>query len=216
MVTKMNEKGVLAVVSGFSGAGKGTVVKKLLNTYDNYSLSISATTRSPRTGETDGKEYFFKTVDEFKKMIDNDELIEYAQYVGNYYGTPKEYVKTQLDSGRNVILEIEIQGALNIKKMFPEAILIFITPPSAKELQKRLRGRGTEDDATINARLARPVVEADEAINYDCVVINDTVDKCVETINSIVNGEKYNSSDNLELIKQIKNDLKVYSEGESK
>ena len=154
-------KGLLLVISGFSGAGKGTVMKRLLELHDEYSLSISATTRKPREGEADGREYFFKTVEEFEKMIAEDALIEHAQYVGNYYGTPKAYVEEQLDKGNNVILEIEIQGAMNIKRMFPDAVLMFITPPSAAELEKRLRGRGTEDEATIKARLSRAAEEAE-------------------------------------------------------
>ena len=154
-------KGLLLVISGFSGAGKGTVMKRLLELHDEYSLSISATTRKPREGEADGREYFFKTVEEFEKMIAEDALIEHAQYVGNYYGTPKAYVEEQLDKGNNVILEIEIQGAMNIKRMFPDAVLMFITPPSAAELEKSLRGRGTEDEATIKARLSRAAEEAE-------------------------------------------------------
>ena len=154
-------KGLLLVISGFSGAGKGTVMKRLLELHDEYSLSISATTRKPREGEADGREYFFKTVEEFEKMIAEDALIEHAQYVGNYYGTPKAYVEEQLDKGNNVILEIEIQGAMNIKRMFPDAVLMFITPPSAAELENRLRGRGTEDEATIKARLSRAAEEAE-------------------------------------------------------
>ena len=169
-------KGLLLVISGFSGAGKGTVMKRLLELHDEYSLSISATTRKPREGEADGREYFFKTVEEFEKMIAEDALIEHAQYVGNYYGTPKAYVEEQLDKGNNVILEIEIQGAMNIKRMFPDAVLMFITPPSAAELEKRLRGRGTEDEATIKARLSRAAEEAEGVEDYDKhVYVGDTV-----------------------------------------
>ena len=139
----MNEqKGILTVISGFSGAGKGTVLKRLLTKYDNYALSISATTRAPREGEENGREYFFKTREEFEKMIAKDELIEYAMYVNNYYGTPKAYVQEQLSQGKDVILEIEVQGALKIKERFPDALLIFITPPSAGELKRRLTDRG--------------------------------------------------------------------------
>ena len=140
----MNEqKGILTVISGFSGAGKGTVLKRLLTKYDNYALSISATTRAPREGEENGREYFFKTREEFEKMIAKDELIEYAMYVNNYYGTPKAYVQEQLSQGKDVILEIEVQGALKIKERFPDALLIFITPPSAGELKRRLTDRGS-------------------------------------------------------------------------
>ncbi len=136
----MSKKGVLVVVSGFSGAGKGTLMKALLDQYDNYALSISATTRAPREGETEGREYFFKSREEFLRMIEEDALIEYAQYVGNYYGTPKDYVLGNMDAGKDVILEIEIQGALKVKEKFPEAVLVFVMPPSAGELKRRLIG----------------------------------------------------------------------------
>ena len=207
-------KGLLLVISGFSGAGKGTVMKRLLELHDEYSLSISATTRKPREGEVDGREYFFKTVEEFEKMIAEDALIEHAQYVGNYYGTPKAYVEEQLDKGNNVILEIEIQGAMNIKRMFPDAVLMFITPPSASELEKRLRGRGTEDETTIKARLSRAAEEAEGVEDYDYIVINDEVDLCVGRIHDIVLSEKMKAEYNLGLINNIKEELKVYSKGE--
>ena len=207
-------KGLLLVISGFSGAGKGTVMKRLLELHDEYSLSISATTRKPREGEADGREYFFKTVEEFEKMIAEDALIEHAQYVGNYYGTPKAYVEEQLDKGNNVILEIEIQGAMNIKRMFPDAVLMFITPPSAAELENRLRGRETEDEATIKARLSRAAEEAEGVEDYDYIVINDEVDLCVGRIHDIVLSEKMKAKYNLGLINNIKEELKVYSKGE--
>ena len=123
----MREKGILIVVSGFSGSGKGTIMKELLKQYDNYALSISATTRNPRPGEEDGREYFFKTVEDFEKMIAKEELIEYARYVDNYYGTPRAYVEEQLEAGKDVILEIEIQGALKVKEKFPDTLLLFVT-----------------------------------------------------------------------------------------
>ena len=146
------QTGILTVISGFSGAGKGTIVKRLLEKYpQNYALSISATTRAPRPGEQDGREYFFRSVDCFEKMIENDELLEYARYVSNYYGTPKAYVQEQLKSGRDVILEIEIQGALKIKEKYPDTLLLFVTPPSFEELERRLVGRGTETPAVIHS-----------------------------------------------------------------
>ena len=148
----MEQEGILIVVSGFSGSGKGTIMKELLQRYDNYALSISATTRQPREGEVDGREYFFKTREEFEKMIAKDELIEYAKYVNNYYGTPKAYVQEQLHAGKDVILEIEIQGALKVKEKFPETLLLFVTPPTASELKKRLVGRGTESMEVIEQR----------------------------------------------------------------
>ena len=210
----MKEKGLLLVISGFSGAGKGTVVKRLLELHNDYALSISATTRSPREGEQNGREYFFKSTEEFESMIDNSELIEYAKYVSNYYGTPKAYVEEQLEAGKNVILEIEIQGALNIKKMYPDAVLLFIMPPSAEELERRLVGRGTEDEATIKARLQRASDEAKGVENYNYIVINDKVSDCVEAIHSIVNSEKRKAVNNMSLINNIKEELKAYEKGE--
>lgn len=151
----MDKRGVLIVVSGFSGSGKGTLMKELLNRYDNYALSVSATTRAPRPGEEEGREYFFKTTEEFEKMIAKDELIEYARYVDNYYGTPRAYVEEQLAAGKDVILEIEIQGALKIKKKFQDTLLLFVTPPTAGELRRRLVGRGTETMDVIEYRMSR-------------------------------------------------------------
>ena len=137
----MDKKGILVVVSGFSGAGKGTIMKRLLEEYpENYALSISATTRAPRPGECHGKEYFFVSEETFEKMIQKDALIEYARYVSNYYGTPKEYVLEQLGQGRDVILEIEIQGALKVKEAYPDTLLLFVSPPNAGELQPLIPG----------------------------------------------------------------------------
>ena len=133
----MKRQGMLAVVSGFSGAGKGTVMKALLEKYDNYALSISATTRAPRPGEQDGREYFFMTDGQFEELIQNDRLIEHARYVNHYYGTPRSYVESKMAEGKDVILEIEIQGALNVKRQYPDAILIFVVPPTAAELRRR-------------------------------------------------------------------------------
>ena len=180
-------KGIFLVLSGFSGSGKGTVMKEIMKKYsDRYALSISATTRAPRPGETDGVEYFFKTRAEFEAMIENDELVEYAQYVSNYYGTPKAYVEEQLNAGKDVILEIEIQGALKIKEKFPDTLLLFMTPPSAEELKKRLIGRNTETMEVIESRLSRAVQEAEGIENYDYLIINDDLEKCVEQFHSIV------------------------------
>lgn len=215
----MNNRGKLIVVSGFSGAGKGTVLRCLMDKYDNYCLSVSATTRSPRTGEVDGREYFFKTVSQFEEMIEKGELLEYAKYVNNYYGTPKAYVESKLESGSNVILEIETVGALNIRKIFPESKLLFITPPSAKELESRLVGRGTEDKATIMARLAKAAKESEGVENYDYIVVNDTVEECADTINKLACDDEVTSNDrkasnNIRLINKIREELKVYSEGD--
>ena len=160
------------MVSGFSGSGKGTIMKELMKKYaDSSALSISATTRNPRPGETDGVEYFFRTKEQFEQMIKDDALIEYAQFVGNYYGTPKAYVEEQLEAGKDVILEIEIQGALKVKEKFPDTLLLFVTPPSAKELKNRLIGRGTETMDVIESRLARAVEEAEGIESYDYLVV---------------------------------------------
>lgn len=211
----MKKKGILIVVSGFSGAGKGTIVKKLMNDYpDNYALSISATTRSPRPGEEDGREYFFRSREQFEEMIRQDALIEHAAYVNNYYGTPKAYVEEQLNIGKDVILEIEIQGALEIKNKFPDTLLLFISPPSAETLKNRLVGRGTEDMDTIRARLKRAVQEADGIENYDYFVINDELDACVEEIHAIVSSEHSRASRNKNLINNIREELSGFSEGE--
>lgn len=204
----MNEKGILIVVSGFSGSGKGTLMKELLTRYpDTYALSISATTRLPREGEVDGREYFFVSKDEFEKMIAKGELIEYAKYVENYYGTPRDYVEKKLDEGKDVILEIEIQGALNVKKMFPDTLLLFVTPPSAEELKKRLVGRGTETMDVIESRMDRACEEAEGMENYDYLIVNDSLDRCVEEMHSIIRGEHRRSSRNCEFMKEIKQDL---------
>ena len=204
----MERKGILIVVSGFSGSGKGTLMKELLARYpDTYALSISATTRSPRSGEQEGREYFFKTREEFEKMIAKGELIEYAKYVENYYGTPRDYVEKKLDEGKDVILEIEIQGALNVKKMFPDTLLLFVTPPSAEELKKRLVGRGTETMDVIESRMDRACEEAEGMENYDYLIVNDSLDRCVEEMHSIIRGEHRRSSRNCEFMKEIKQDL---------
>lgn len=204
----MNEQGMLAVVSGFSGAGKGTLMKELLKRYDNYALSISATTRNPREGETDGREYFFVTEENFRDMIVKDALIEYAQYVKHFYGTPKEYVLNQMKKGKDVILEIEIQGALKIKERFPETILIFVMPPSAEELKRRLIGRGTESMEVINARLRRALEEAEGMEAYDYILINDKIETCVEAMHKMIQVQHNRASNNGAFLSQIREELK--------
>ena len=189
----MNEHGVLAVISGFSGAGKGTLMKALLEKYDNYALSISATTRSPREGEADGREYFFVTEDRFKEMIGQDALIEYAQYVNHYYGTPKEYVLNQMEK---------------VKERFPEAILIFVMPPSAEELKRRLVGRGTESMDVIHARLRRAVEEAEGMDSYDYILINDDIASCTERLHQMIRVQHSRVSNNLAFLSQIREELK--------
>lgn len=210
----MQERGVLAIVSGFSGAGKGTVMKALMNKYDNYALSISATSRAPRPGEQEGREYFYKTVEQFEQMIEQEQLIEYARYVGNYYGTPKAYVEQKLNEGKDVILEIELQGAMKVKEKMPDTVLIFITPPSAEELKKRLVGRGTEDEATINARLKRAAEEAEYMKKYDYLLINDDLDTCVRELHELIQSEHSKVSRNIDRINFIREDVRIFSEGE--
>lgn len=203
----MSKRGCLVIISGFSGAGKGTVVKELTSRYNNYALSISATTRAPRKGEENGREYFFKTKEEFEELIKQDALYEYAQYVSNYYGTPKAYVQQQLDAGKDVILEIEVQGALNVKAKNPEALLLFVTPPSAAELKRRLIGRGTETLEVINERMARAAEEALLMDRYDYLIINDKLEECTETIHQLVQREHLRMSANLDMVEKIKREL---------
>ncbi len=210
----MKRRGILIVVSGFSGAGKGTLMKALLKSHDNYSLSISMTTRNPRPGETHGIEYFFVTKEDFEKKIAQDGLIEYAQYCGNYYGTPREYVENQLAEGNDVILEIEIQGALKVKERFPSALLLFVTPPNAVELERRLVGRGTETLEIIRERMARAVEEAEGIESYDYLIINDNLAACVDEIHHIVTAVKNEPSRNREFIEDIREELKVLAKGE--
>ena len=205
----MKQQGILAVVSGFSGAGKGTIMKALLEKYDNYALSISATTRKPREGEEHGREYFFLTVDQFEEMIANDQLIEHARYVSNYYGTPRSYVEEKMAEGKDVILEIEIQGALKVQEKFPETLLVFVVPPSAEELKKRLVGRGTETAEVIADRMNRAVEEAEEMESYDYILINETVDKAVEELHNLIQSQHMKASHNKELVLKMKEELKA-------
>ena len=220
----MENKGKLVVISGFSGAGKGTLMKALMKEYgDSYAMSVSATTRNPRPGEMDGVDYFFVTRDKFEQMIAEDALIEYAQYVGNYYGTPKEYVQQQLDLGKNVILEIEIQGALKIKEKFPDTVLMFVTAPDANELKNRLVGRGTETPEVIAARLSRACEESMGMEKYDYLVINDTIENgislidrliCDERSGNIENKRAHRVSANIDFINKMREELSGFSKGE--
>ena len=210
----MNNNGILVVISGFSGAGKGTLVRKLMDKYDNYALSISMTTRDKREGEEDGVHYFFVDHKKFEQTIANDGLLEYASYCGNYYGTPREYVEKQIEAGKDVILEIEVQGALQIKKKFPNTLLLFVTPPSAKELAKRLKDRNTETDEQIFGRLSRAAEEAEWISKYDFLVINDYIDKSVDRLNDIIVAAHNVPIRQQEMINEIKNDLEVMTKGE--
>lgn len=213
-MSESNKKGALLVVSGFSGAGKGTVMKELLSKYDSYALSISMTTRAPRVGEENGREYFFVDTATFEEKIKENKVIEYAKYCDNYYGTPREYVEDQLAKGKDVILEIEIQGALKVKEMFPDTILVFIMPPNAAELKRRLVSRGTETPEVIEQRMNRAVEEARHMEKYDYIVINDDLDTCVEELHGIVNVVHKEAIRNKEKIKEMKKGLEEFSKGE--
>ena len=203
----MDQQGILAVVSGFSGAGKGTLMKELLKRYDNYALSVSATTRQPREGEKDGEDYFFVSREYFQQMIEDGRLVEYAQYVNHYYGTPRDYVEKKMAEGKDVILEIEIQGALKVKKRFPDALLIFVTPPSAGELRRRLVGRGTETIEVINARLRRAAEEASGMEAYDYRLINDEIDKCVEQMHQLITLQHSKTCYHLDFLSRMREEL---------
>ncbi|MBM7685510.1 guanylate kinase [Defluviitalea raffinosedens] len=198
-----NNKGIVVIISGPSGSGKGTIVKEMIK-YDKYALSISVTTRSPRVGEEDGVHYFFKSKQEFEEMIHKGELIEWAEFCENYYGTPKSYVEKMLREGKDVILEIEVQGALKVKESNPEAVLIFIVPPSLTELKNRLVGRGTEKEEIIEKRLKRALEELDMIEKYDYLVVNDSIKDAAEKIHTIVEAEHLKANRNLDLIEKIK------------
>lgn len=201
-------RGILIVVSGFAGAGKGTIMNNLIEKYPGYALSVSATSRAPREGEKEGVNYFYKTREEFEEMIKNDELLEHAQYVGNYYGTPRAFVEKKLDEGMNVLLEIEIQGAMQIKKAFPDALLVFIMPPSAKILKERLTNRGTETPEVIDKRMKRAIEESAGIESYDFIVINDEVDKCTALLHNIILSASYQPSRRREFIEKVRAELR--------
>lgn len=205
-VKKMKHRGTLIVLSGFSGAGKGTVVKELVKKCQ-YRISTSWTTRAPRTGEVDGREYHFRTTKEFQELIEKNGFIEWAQYVENYYGTPRAFVEEELEKGNNVILEIEVQGALNIKAQYPNALLLFITTKDAKTLEQRLIGRGTEDMDTIKKRLNRAKEEAKDIEKYEYIIVNDDLEECVEQIHQIVLSENCRMSNQTDFVHKMQEDL---------
>ncbi|MBD8496863.1 guanylate kinase [Paenibacillus arenosi] len=183
------KKGLLIVLSGPSGVGKGTVCKALMKKVQNVTYSVSATTRQPRLGEVDGVNYFFKSHEEFRSMMENDQLLEHAEYVGNYYGTPRAFVEETLAAGKDIILEIEVQGALKVKEKFPEGIFIFLLPPSLEELKDRIRGRGTENEVVIDHRMNVAVEEIALMEHYDYAVVNDEIDLACKRIESVIIAE---------------------------
>lgn len=203
----MKREGILVVISGFAGTGKGSVVKGLMERYEQYALSVSMTTRQPRPGEEEGVSYFFVDRGRFEEEIETGGLIEYASYCDNYYGTPKKYVQQQLNEGRDVILEIEIQGALKIKKQFPSALLLFIVPPSAAELKRRLVGRGTETPEVVEKRMRRAAEEAEGIGHYDYVIVNDSLDDCISKTHEVIDAARLTPVRNEAFIKGIRNEL---------
>lgn len=203
----MKNKGVLIVISGFAGSGKGTITKELIKRYDNYRVSVSATTRKPRPMEENGKDYFFVSREEFERMIRENELLEYTEYVGNYYGTPKKYVEKMLNEGKDVILEIEYIGAFNAKKAFNEAVLIFVTPPSVNEVYLRLKGRNTESEEVILKRIKRGQEDAAIIDKYDYVIVNDDIETAIEDIHNTIKCSKFSSVRNGEFVAKLKNEF---------
>lgn len=194
-------RGTLLVVTGPSGAGKGTVLGRVLPAFDGLHYSISATTRQPRPGEVDGKSYYFLTHERFRAMIAGDELLEYAEYVGNYYGTPAAPVELELAAGNDVVLEIEVQGALMVKQKRPDAVLVFIIPPDFSLLEQRLRGRGSEPDDVIARRLEKARSEYKSGDRYDYIVVNDDLDEAVKELTSIITAQRCKTEKRIDLLR---------------
>ena len=203
-------EGKLLVISGLSAAGKGTIASELVKRFDNYVLSVSATTREKRGNEVDGVHYFFVTKDKFTEMINNGELLEHAEYVGNYYGTPKKYVVDKLDKGINVILEIEMQGALQVKKIYDKAVLVFFLPKDAKTQRERLVKRGRDNEEQIEKRVRQAIVDAGYAKHYDYVLVNDDLEDSIKDVQEIVNGtyDKRNNKEAMKKLEKIVQDIK--------
>lgn len=203
----MTENGILIIFSGPSGSGKDTVLKELVADRDDIKVSVSMTTRNKREGEIDGTHYYFVNREYFQKKISEDKMLEYAEYNGNMYGTPKAPVDEMLSDGKAVILEIEVQGAEKIRKIYPEVISIFLMPPSVRVLEERLRGRGTDDEETINHRLVIAREEIRRASEYDYVVINDSVENAVEGIETIIAAERKKTIRNKKIISEVINNV---------
>ena len=203
-----NKKGILIVLSGPSGSGKGTICSELTRYKKNLHISISATSRTPRFEDIEGKSYYFKTVQEFEDMIKNDELLEWVKYCDNYYGTPKKNIDSKLEQEIDVILEIEVNGALSVKKKYPDSVLIFIVPPRYEDLIKRLRGRGTENEEVIFKRIEKATIEIQSIEYYDYLVVNDTIENAVSQVLAIIDSEKKKVSRNKYEINKFVENLK--------
>ncbi len=186
----MNKKGKLIVISGPSGVGKSTVISRILENHPDMYFSVSATTRKPRLGEVDGVNYIFVTTEKFKDMIERDELLEYAEYVGKYYGTPEKIIDEHLNAGHDVLLDIEVQGAMQIKARRPDSVRVFVAPPNLETLEHRLHKRGTDDEETIRKRVKRAVKEMEYIVIYDYIVVNDELENAVDDIEAIIRAEK--------------------------
>lgn len=199
----MFHKGLLAVVCGPSGVGKGTILKLVKERDEKLRFSVSATTRKPREGEIEGLNYFYISVEEFKEMIKNDELIEWVEYCGNYYGTPQKYIEDSIKDGYNIILELEVEGAANIKNKYPDSISVFIVPPSYNDLKKRIEGRGTENIEAIEKRLDRAKEEVKFINKFDYVIINDSIENTANNLNNILSAEKFKFKRNKNILSQI-------------
>lgn len=202
-------KGLVVVISAPSGGGKGTILKELFQRNNNLTMSVSATTRSPRPGEEHGKHYYFIDKAEFESLINEGKMLEHAQYVGNYYGTPREPVEQWTEQGRDVVLEIEVQGGAQVKKLMPQCVSIFIMPPSMKVLGERLRGRGTEEEATVLKRLKTAEEEIPQAKDYDYIVYNNRVEDAVKDILAILKAEKLKYTRNTDCIERVLNNAET-------
>lgn len=199
------KSGLLVVISGPAGVGKGSIVKEMMKLSDKVVLSVSATTRAPRPNEREGINYFFKSREQFEEMISKDELIEWVEYCGNYYGTPREFVLGEIEKGHIVVLEIEVEGAANVRRLFPDSVLCFVLPPDYYELENRLRGRGTEDEETIKRRLQRAREEFQHIDEYDYIILNDTISSAAQRFMNIIESEQMKTHRNKDLINKFKN-----------
>ncbi len=202
-----NKKGLLFVVSAPAGCGKDTILEQLFKKTSNAAYSVSATTRAPRPGEVDGVHYYFLTRERFREMIDNGEVLEYTEYCGNYYGTPKKGVEELLRQGRDVILKIETEGAMNIKRLYPEACLVFILPPSMEVLKTRLKNRGTETEETIERRTKQAYNELSAAADYDYFVVNDELSEAVDDLIAVIRAEKLRRERSMDVLAAVKGDI---------